>query len=328
MANLDPFYQSLLISWHTLNPEISNTSFPLKIIRSTPLYASKLVDEDKLKILEDWKKIGFKSLEDLMEPNGNWKTLQLPNENSTVKRRISYNYNKIKIYFNTISHQTESQQPQKISYKFHDFEGKLIVFPAPMKTTYLTSLHTFLQKPHITGKTIWLDKKINWASLHCYPTERKDSDISWRLLHNALVTPRKLNQWKIINASKCPWCDQDGNAMHMFFHCNKTTPLWNYVSRKIEIINKSSALTCEQALIGFPSTNPASKLSNYLLALAKSTIYRTYMNLIKEEDPPPPNYLNILERRIQYRLTLEEHHASLTKTENKFRERFLIMQLN
>lgn len=326
MNNLDPFYQSLLTAWHNINPALSTSRFPLSIIRHTPLYGSQIVNPEELKIIPDWKKCNFNSIEDLMNDNGIWKTLQISNFSSTIQRRITYNFNQIKVYFNRkIERQEDNSEHIKIDFKFQDpNQDKPRNFPAQQKILYQASLNFFLRKPEITGKIIWLDKKINWNPMYQYPIDKKDGDVSWRLMHNALVTPKKLNQWNIIPSQKCPWCNHEGNVMHMIFHCDKTTPLWNFISQKVRILNQSLSLTHEEALIGFPPTTPSAKLANFLLTLGKSTIYRTYTNVIKEESPLPPSYLAIFKRRIQYRLALEYHHASLTKTENKFKEIFMI----
>jgi exonuclease III len=326
MANLDPFYQSLLNAWHTINPQLITTTFPISFIRQTPLYGSKIVNEEELNIYQDWKNNGFNSLQQLMEPDGQWKTLQLNNFPITIQRRLSYNYNKIKIYFNKKIHQPEDQgENHKIEFKFQETNNQRSVsFPATKKIMYQTCLFQLMQKPVISGKPIWVDKIINWTSLYNYPIDRRDSDISWRLLHNALVTPRRLKQWQVIISSLCPWCQKEGNIMHMIFHCDQPTPLWKYVSSKIKIINQGHSLTFEQALLGFPPVTPQAKLSNFLLSLVKSTIYRTYMNSIKEIESPKPNYLAIFKKRLQYRLSLEAHHAKLTRTEEHFQNQFFI----
>jgi len=155
--------------------------------------------------------------------------------------------------------------------------------------------------------------------------DRIDSNTTWRLLHNALTTPRRLHQWKIITSGSCLWCKEaQGNLMHMFFQCQLTKPIWNFVSTKLATINKSPLPTYEQLLIGYPEENPRARLSNFILVLARSTIYRGYMSVAKEENPPNPNYLNIFKLRLKYRLALEEHQANLTGTYNNFQETFLI----
>jgi uncharacterized protein YcgL (UPF0745 family) len=326
ISNLDPFYQSLLLAWHSLDPKLDTNKFSLETIRKTPLYGSKIINEQQLKVIQEWKKHGYKSLGDFINQDGTWKTLQLTSSSLTDQRRMSLNLNQIKVYINkkTIN-QEERRKEEALIFKFAvPNQKKPSIFPTNKRTIYQTCLDTFLQKPAITGKSVWTNKKINWNSLCSYPTEKRDADISWRLLHNALVTPRKFHQWKIIQSPNCPWCHEDGNAMHMIFHCKQATQIWRYTATKIQVITETTELTLQQALSGFPPTTPAARLSNFLLTLTKSTIYKTYINLIKQESPPIPNYLTILRRRIQYRISLEEFYAKTNQNLNRFQGAFLI----
>lgn len=326
MANLDTFYQSVLNAWHSISPKLLTTRFSVSTLRQTPLYGSNLINEEKLTVIPDWKICGFSTLQELMEPNGKWKTLSFLHLPRSNERRLSYNLNQIKVYFNKKIKEDNENESEQMKYQFYDStQDKPREFPAPMRTLYLTCLDNHLKKPQVNGKSMWLTQSFNWTSLYNHPIDRRDSDISWRLLHNALVTPKKLKQWNVIPSESCPWCNEVGNIMHMIFHCNQTTQLWKHIFIKVKTINGSStSLTYEQALTGFPPTTPASKLTNFILALAKSTIYRTFMNCIKEQTPPAPNYLAIFKKRIQYRLTLEAHHAKLTGTEENFKKKFLI----
>lgn len=322
MANLDNFYASVLKAWHSIEPTIDSTNFSLSVLRDLPLVGSNIVNTEEIKILPEWHNIGITKLGQLLTPQGDWTSLDLHNLSSPTQRRIGNNYIQIKNFFvNKISH--EEQSP--IHFKFLAQPSKEErLFPGTRKQYYSTSLHFYLKNPEVTGKPTWTDKVINWNAIYKYPTDRRDSDITWRLLHNALVTPRRLNLWKVISTGQCPWCNEEGNTMHMFLQCTQVKPLWNYVSSKIAIINRSTLPNYEQLLVGFPANNPASNLSNFMIVLAKSTIYRSYMNVVKQQNPPIPCYLKLYKRRLNYRLALEEHHSQVTGFYNKYEETFLI----
>lgn len=320
MANLDYFYLSLLNAWHDIKPTLVTSSFSLQVLRETPLTGSLIVNTDQLKILPEWNHNGFFKLGELLTQEGTWIQLPIKNFSLATQRRLTLNYASIKNYFQK-KILTEEEHPQ-ILFKFSSDEPR--IFPGTRKQHYSASLQPYLEKPQVTGKTAWLNKKISWSPLYCHPSDRRDSDIVWRLLHSALVTPRKLHQWKIISSGLCPWCKQDGNLSHMFFQCEQTKPIWNFVSTKLAAINQSPLPTYEQLLVGYPGKTPSAKLSNFILVLAKSTIYRSYMNVVKEDTPPNPSYLNFFKTRLKYRLTLERHYAQLTRTEDKFKELFMI----
>jgi len=321
MKNLDPFYHSLLSAWYSLNPILINEKFSLPFIKKTPLFGTQLIKAEDLAVIEEWKNLEYKTIGDLMETNGQWKTINFSTSSICVNRRLTFNFNGIKIYFNKkISNQEEDVL--KFKFKSHDYNYK--VFPNSRKILYQTSLQNYLQKPQVTGQANIINKKIEWKSLYTYPAEKKDGDVSWRLLHNALVTPKKFCQWQIVNSQQCPWCDEEGNVIHMVYKCKQVSNLWKYVSHKIQIINKCEPLTLDQAIMGFPPHSNERRLSNYLLILARSTIYRTYMNLIKEQLPATPHYLLIYKKRLQFRIKLEEHQAKTNQDKASIKTHFLI----
>lgn len=327
LVNLDPFYQSLIIAWHNIAPKPVTQKIPINLLRMLPLYGSKLNEDINFQIIPEWKQIGHTTLRKLLNEDGTWNTIQLSQHSLSIQRRISFNYNQMKIYFNKKINNEETPPNNRIQYNFKSpFEDKFIPFPSTKKIIYNACLQPFILKPQINGKPTLLNEKINWKSLYHFPLDRKDSDVSWRLLYNALATPRKFYQWKIIEDNNCPWCpNQDGNVTHMIFHCKAAKPLWAYASQKIQAINnRTSLLNLKQALIGFTPSTPEARLSNLILSLVKSTIYRTYMNLIKLPSPPVPAYLQIFKKRIQYRLKLEKFHAKLTNNEDNFSRNFLI----
>lgn len=330
MANLDNFYQSLLIAWHNINPSPISTTIPTKILRKMPLFGSKLVEQGKLLKVPEWSTCGFKSLEALLEQNGDWKTLQLQHLPISKQRRLSYNFNQIKVYFNKkMKNVDPSDELNQLKFQFNSpYQEKSMIFPANKKTMYAACLKALLPPPEINGKSRITSEKINWPALYHQPIDRRDADVSWRLLHVALVTPRKLQQWRVITNSRCPWCpNHDGNVTHMIFHCKAAAPLWAFASRQIiTILQFNKPITLHQAMAGFSPSTPQGRLANVVLSLVKSTIYRTYMNYIKEVSPPVPAYLQIFKNRMNHRIKLEEAHAELTKTIENFRQTFLINQ--
>lgn len=322
MANLDDFYSSLLNAWHDIKPALVTKSFSLQTLREMPLFGSSIINQNEITIIPEWRNIRISKLGELLTPEANWIPLDLHSHTLSIQRRITNNYTQIKNIF--IKKISQEERPP-ILFKFIAEPSKEDkIFPGTRKQHYLTSLQFYLQKPEVTGKPTWLDKKINWNIIYKYPTDRRDSDITWRMLHNALVTPKRLHLWKIIQSGQCPWCKEEANLMHMFFQCKQVKPLWNYVSTKISIINGTPLPNYEQLLVGFSANNPAARLSNFIVVLAKSTIYRCYMNIIKEQNQPNPAYLKMFKRRLQYRLALEQHQAQVTGFQNKFKEVFLI----
>lgn len=324
MLNLEQFYLSIFNAWLNIKPILVTTTFPLQVLRETPLQGSILIDTNLFKILPEWKNNGYHKLGQLITEERTWIDLQLEDRTSVpTQRRLFANYQQIKNFFeNKISSEHDCQ----IKFKFIvPSTNEEVSFPGTRKQRYEAILKGYLNKPEVNGKPTWIDKQINWSNIFKYPIDRIDSNTTWRLLHNALVTPRKLHQWNIIPSGSCLWCNEpEANLMHMFFQCSVTKPIWNFVSIKLAIINESPLPTFEQLLVGYPEDNPRARLSNFILVLARSTIYRCYMSVIKQQSPPDPCYLKMLKLRLKYRMALEQHFANLNRKQQTFKETFLI----
>ncbi|KAJ1528786.1 hypothetical protein ONE63_007167 [Megalurothrips usitatus] len=329
LVGLDCFYQSLAIAWHDLNVSPIFSSLPLQLLRQIPLQGSLLINEEKLRVLKDWEQVGVHTLKSLLNEDGTWNTLEFQNQTSTQQRRLAYNYNQIKVYINKLKKNVEEDEDffQDIRFQFQPATQKNpVIFPSNKKTLYQTILAQVLTKNPILSQSTILHKKVIFTSFYCFPTEKKDSDISWRLVHNCLITPKKLYDWNIIERSSCPWCPQEiGDILHMMFNCRTTKSLWNSASQKINKINNTNEkLSLERALCGFQPSSPSTRISNFILNLAKSTIYQTYSRLIKEDYPNEPNYKKIFEARIKFRFCLEEIKANIYNTREEFKKTFMI----
>jgi hypothetical protein len=109
--------------------------------------------------------------------------------------------------------------------------------PLSRKLIYKHVLNQALQKLAMKGECYWkLDKPI-WISVYQYPMDSSDGGIAWRILHNIIVTPRWLYQWKKRKKEDCPWCvSVSGTLKHMILECPHSTCLWNQLSRTLEYL--------------------------------------------------------------------------------------------
>jgi hypothetical protein len=79
----------------------------------------------------------------------------------------------------------------------------------------------------------------------------------------------------------------------------------------------------KQILYGYPTldTTPQ-QLANYLLALAKTTIYKTYL-ATNNTHTKPPDYQRMLRVRLLFRLNLEMHYSTWKDDVEKFKSYWL-----
>jgi hypothetical protein len=95
----------------------------------------------------------------------------------------------------------------------------------------------------------------------------------------------------------------------MFFDSPTVTAFWGRLTKTLHDLLGPRPLQKRHILYGYPTldTTPQ-QVANYLLVLAKTTIYKTYMakNSIHQR---PPDYKLMFRMRLQFRLHLEMHHS-------------------
>ena len=162
----------------------------------------------------------------------------------------------------------------------------------------------------VNGQCYWKMGKPNWKGLYHYPILSKDGDIAWRILHNSIVTPEKLHQWGRRTTPDCPWCTGiRGTLDHMFLDCPAVKNIWISATTILNKLLGPHPLQKKLILYGYPQLNDTpQQLANYLLVLAKSTIYKTYM-ATNSTDRPTTDYWRLFRLRLQYRMYIEMHQS-------------------
>jgi hypothetical protein len=95
----------------------------------------------------------------------------------------------------------------------------------------------------------------------------------------------------------------------MFFDCPTVTAFWGRLIKTLHDLLGPHLLQKRHILYGYPTldTTPH-QLANYLLVLAKTTMYKTYM-ATNSTHQRPPDYKRMFRMRLQFRLHLEMHHS-------------------
>jgi zinc-binding in reverse transcriptase len=322
LRTLTPFYASVLRAWAKLDPNLAQLPTNISDIKSMSLYNSKCFENTPFSTIFDnfnWEKINCSVIGDILNCDNQVKA---PGDFTTQSlsvpgtRQLTTILKTLAEHFHTIFQIRNDDETMKFSYIGRD--NKTHDFLEDRKVAYEVCLQKSLPAFFLTGKCAWTDDPINWRSLYQLPIDGSDGDISWRFLHDRLVTPVRRHKWGVQPSPHCPWCITPGTAMHMLFECPMTDRIWQIVRifhRKIT--NKSSIanlLPISVLINGLPSTdNNNTMLTNFLITLAKSTIYRTYSHYLRTANLPAPQYHTIFTRRLRFRLTLEI---------SKFRQKF------
>jgi hypothetical protein len=94
----------------------------------------------------------------------------------------------------------------------------------------------------------------------------------------------------------------------MILECTHTTRLWNQLSRTLQYLLETHKIAT-QVIYGYKRSDSTShQLASFLLTMAKSTIYKTYMAAM-DTNGQPPNYYRLLLLRLRCRLFLEMHKS-------------------
>jgi hypothetical protein len=92
----------------------------------------------------------------------------------------------------------------------------------------------------------------------------------------------------------------------MFLECPSVTDFWNQLTKLLG----PQQLQKKYILYGFPAlhTTPQ-QIANYLIVLAKSTIYKTFLAATNSTHHHAANYQRMFQLRLHFRLQLEMHHS-------------------
>jgi hypothetical protein len=177
-----------------------------------------------------WKNLKCEYIGDLLNEIGEWKDItdfSIEAVSTSTVRRLTVNLKEAKAF---IDHyypkQARTDAPKDTSFFIETQKIMMKIPPISRKRVSEHCLHLALQQPAVKGECYWKLYKPIWTSLYQYPTDSKDGDIAWRLLHNTVVTPRNLYQWEKRKRKECPWCDGvSGTIEHMFLESQHATRL-------------------------------------------------------------------------------------------------------
>jgi hypothetical protein len=144
---------------------------------------------------------------------------------------------------------------------------------------------------------------------YTHPILSKGDDVTWRIQHNRIITPQQLHKWGKRDTSDCP--GTTGTTDHMFFECPTVTVFWGHLTKTPHDLLGPHPLQKRHILYGYPTldTTPE-QLANYLLVLAKTTIYKTYLATNSTHQQPADyqrTFQNILGKIQEGRIVLSDH---------------------
>jgi hypothetical protein len=109
----------------------------------------------------------------------------------------------------------------------------------------------------------------------------------------------------------------------MIVDCPQAAALWRRLTPTLHALIGPHPLHKKQILYGYTTLDTKPQhLANYLLALAKTTIYKTYL-ATNNPHTKPPDYQRMLRIRLLFRLHLEMHYSTRIDDVEKFKSYWL-----
>jgi hypothetical protein len=155
------------------------------------------------------------------------------------------------------------------------------------------------------------------------PLRKKDGDINWRLLHNSLVSPVLKSKMNSNSSPLCPSCDSLGTLIHMFIECPSLKEMSVYIEKILKLIHANITMNVKLFLFHiFPERASLTKseisIIDFILTLAKSKIYKSYMSDLSEAEngeKPITLFRDALEKKVKQAYYL---HCTIEKRPSFF----------
>jgi exonuclease III len=330
------FYASTLEAWHKMKPIVNPNIQSLAEVRRIPLNNSTLlhphISGQDLVLDKVWSTLNVWYIGDLLTENGRWKHIEEINTSHLSRptiRRLTANIKKaedfIRRHYPTLTLQSNPSISTPLSYTILQPNGNLTPLPLPQNAIYRKFLSANSNKHvEVKGECHWNLGKPNWKAVYHQPILSQDGDIAWRILHNRIVTPDLLHRWSKRQTDDCPWCPGDtGTFDHMFFDCPSVQNIWARLAHILHRLLGPHPLHKRIIMFGYSNLeNTPHQLANYLLVLAKTTIYKTYMATHSTQDRTT-SYWRMFKLRFQYRIYLEMHYSLWRNELEKFKDYWL-----
>jgi exonuclease III len=319
MKLLPRFYCSLLRAWSKLEITLSCLPSSMRDIRALTLFDSSIFKHTKFHKLCDnfnWGNINCKLFDDLLNDNNEVKSI----EDFDTSLLSAPSLRRLKTILSTISESflevfSINNDNQGMMFEYTNRDSQCTTFTLDKSALYSTCLAKSLPAFCLNGSGAFTDETPIWEGVYLSPIDGGDGDVTWRFLHDRLVTPVRRFKWGVQPSPNCPWCITRGTTLHMILECPKTSMIWQIVRIFYRRIHRKESinniLNTSQILSGTPikKHDHASLLTNFLISLAKSTIYRTYTNKLRT-GADIPEYHQVYCKRLKYRLGLEYQKCS------------------
>ena len=320
-CNVPQFYKSLLKIWRSFDKERILEDMSIADILSELVYKDERVG----------KFIYFQQIVDINE--GRWKTdeelfVELKMSKSrrvfgsvilkNIKNKITEEW-KMKIIF--FLNKIDFGENQIFDYNINFNNKQINLTDTKNRIFYLNILNfnkinhsecTSKWEPYLSNDYQYLS--FNYKSCYVPPNILRDGDLSWRMMHGVVATGSILCKVHVRNDDLCPLCSCVDNLIHIFMTvrgCCRFSSCWSSLFiiyfQNLMFFRRNGGFMVSLVYNGFSLDRRKYRVCNWLIVLARKSVYDSRSNTLRSE--LPDGVLYIFKSRVKHRLTIEFQHA-------------------
>lgn len=301
-----PFLYYLIFIWKKFDIKPHTRNDTINCIREFPLINSSLLPYKIYSYL--WTACGLTKIGQLlngkkwtdlqninMDPRlSDWNRNRLQENYKCIKRCFAYNYKE------TLTCEGPCQRNSNYTYQNTLKEIHELSNENRKQLLYDILLKYF--EVNETPKGAVIDDDIYWLSFFNKLSINYDSIVAWRFVKNRLADTIFLEKCSLTPTDQCPWCEVRGTSWHLIIECKRTKELWQLVDKYVRSLLGTN-LQVVNIYTGYPNTEKY-LLTNFLLTLAKGTIYSCLLSFFKD-NRDHTNYVNFFRIRLRTRIIKE-----------------------
>lgn len=301
------FYFEVLESLEVLHLKIQELPTTSHNVDDLPLANSRLIPLSQVSISSLWFSCGLYTFSQLRDSN-HWKDFEDLNVSfysRVLKNNLRINFELLKQALTPTFDKSNCQDSlPSTHWQIQDHNGKTNNISSYTRRDIqrIVTLKYYQVKEPLKGA--WSDDGVYWKNFIELPTMSHEHTVSFRFAKNRLADLVFLKKSGKVQSDICPTCNVVGTAWHLIIQCENTRELWNFIrALLIKFLNRP--LYTVDIYSGLSqSLGEQSKLCNFLLNLAKSTIYNilTDNNLRMRTLQP---YLPVYKSRLKARISKE-----------------------
>ncbi len=319
--NFNPFWKSVIRAWADVRGKHSKPTTAVEVLSQTIWRNSHIKIQDKTIFYHRWHVAGVNFLNDLVDENGKFLTVENFRRNYNVQCNFLQYCGVIHAIPREWKNLLPNPCPRLNNITIKDLEI-LKGLKKPTKYFYPLLIGKLKQK-RLVHKIHWergLDIIANddeeWRFFHTLPfmttKETKLQTFQFNISHNSLITNSKLKYFGIRTDNRCTFCNlYKENILHLLYECNISRTLWlqlmDWLNRdrrdKIVIQSKNIIL----GIRGEPNDLPL----NHIILLTK---YYLYKSRCKNIEPTLKGAIADIEECIK-----TERQANIKDVEQKWR---------